>query len=242
MRRDCEKRTRLGVVLPSVNTVVEPWFNRVVPNGVSVHAARMLLADEISAEALTRMDAQEGARALRQLASCRPHAVAYCCTASSIVAGAGHDDDLMAGIRETCGVAGTTATRAILEALRVLECTRVIEVSPYTEEIDRAERRFLAAAGITVVAGGCMGIGDGFLLASPEPEEIRRLAHRHWQHDADAVLISCLNFRSHETIEALEKDFNMPVVTSTQAVLWRVLRLAGVTDRLDGCGRLLREH
>jgi maleate cis-trans isomerase len=59
-----------------VNTVVEPWFNRVVPNGVSVHAARMLLADEISAEALTRMDAEEGARALRQLASCRPRAVA----------------------------------------------------------------------------------------------------------------------------------------------------------------------
>ena len=33
-----------------------------------------------------------------------------------------------------------------------------------------------------------------------------------------------------------------PVVTSTQAVLWRLLRLAGVETPIHGFGRLLREH
>jgi maleate cis-trans isomerase len=32
-----------------------------------------------------------------------------------------------------------------------------------------------------------------------------------------------------------------PVVTSTQAALWRFLRLAGVDTLIDGCGRLLQE-
>jgi maleate cis-trans isomerase len=32
------------------------------------------------------------------------------------------------------------------------------------------------------------------------------------------------------------------VVTSTQATLWHVLRLAGVDAPISGYGRLLREH
>jgi maleate isomerase len=32
------------------------------------------------------------------------------------------------------------------------------------------------------------------------------------------------------------------VITSTQATLWHVLRLAGVKDAIAGVGRLLREH
>ncbi len=35
---------RLGVIVPSVNIVVEEWYPCVVPNGVSVHFARMLIA------------------------------------------------------------------------------------------------------------------------------------------------------------------------------------------------------
>lgn len=31
---------RLGVIVPSVNTVVENWYPKIVPDGVSVHFAR----------------------------------------------------------------------------------------------------------------------------------------------------------------------------------------------------------
>ena len=34
---------RLGVIVPSVNIVVEAWYPRAVPAGVSVHFARMLM-------------------------------------------------------------------------------------------------------------------------------------------------------------------------------------------------------
>ena len=36
------RRARLGIVVPSVNTVMEPWAQRTVPEGVSVLAARMI--------------------------------------------------------------------------------------------------------------------------------------------------------------------------------------------------------
>ena len=67
--------TRLGVILPSVNIVVEEWYPRVVPDGVSVHFARMLIAGGSAPEKIIAMDRQDGRRAIEQIASCRPHAV-----------------------------------------------------------------------------------------------------------------------------------------------------------------------
>ena len=115
----------------------------------------------------------------------------------------------------------------------------------------RATRRIFHAVGdrprprasrIRAVAGTCLGIADGFRLAEPAPEAIFEAALGVWDEDSDGMLIACLNFRSHPIIEALEARIGKPVVTSTQAVLWHTLRLAGVATPVPGYGRLLREH
>ena len=81
------EQIRLGVIVPSVNSVVEAWYPRAVPDGVSVHFARMLMPAGTSPERIIEMDRTEGIHSMQQLASCKPHAVAYGCTASSIVQG-----------------------------------------------------------------------------------------------------------------------------------------------------------
>ena len=53
---------RLGVIVPSVNIVVEEWYPRVVPEGVSVHFARMLITDGSSPEKIIAMDREDGMR------------------------------------------------------------------------------------------------------------------------------------------------------------------------------------
>ena len=47
---------RLGVIVPSVNIVVEEWYPRVVPEGVSIHVARMLIGAGTSRERIIAMD------------------------------------------------------------------------------------------------------------------------------------------------------------------------------------------
>jgi maleate cis-trans isomerase len=61
-------------------------------------------------------------------------------------------------------------------------------------------------------------------------------------HLARMLIAACLNFRSHSIIDVLEARIGRPVVTSTQAVLWHLLRLAGVDTPIHGFGRLLEEH
>ena len=235
-------RARLGVILPSVNTVVEPWFSRVVPADVSLHAARMFLSNDLSAAGIVEMDRTDGSRAIRQIAGCRPHAIAYCCTASSVLQGRAYDEHLRQEITDATGVPATTATDSILEAFRLLGISRVTAVSPYTEEVDAAEHRFFAAACVEIVSHGRLDIADGFGLAAPGRETIKSLARRVWDPRADGLLITCLNMRAHEVADELEAELGKPVVTSTQATLWRLMRLAGIDDRIGEFGRLLREH
>jgi maleate isomerase len=233
---------RLGVIVPSVNIVVEAWYPRVVPAGVSVHFARMLMPAGTSPERIIEMDRTDGMRAIHQLASCRPHAIAYGCTASSIVQGHEFDAHLRGEIAHIAGCPATSATNSIFAACAALGMKRVTAVSPYPEAVDAAEHRFFAAGGVATIAAAHLGISDGFRLAEPTAEAILDVALGAWDPQSDGLIIACLNFRSHPIIDALERQIEKPVVTSTQATLWHVLRLAGVDTPIAGYGRLLREH
>lgn len=235
-------RARIGIVVPSVNTVMEPWAMRVVPDGVSLHFSRMFIPPAVTADSLIEMDRTEGKAAIRQLSSVFPSAVAYGCTASSIVQGLNYDAHLRAEMQEAHGAPATTAAHAILSALEAVGARRISIVSPYTKEVDEAEHRYFASAGLDVTGGACLGIADGFLLAEPSPAALYRLGCEGCDPKADALVVSCLNTRSHTVVEALEQSLGKPVITSTQATLWHVLRLAGVKDAIAGLGRLLREH
>ena len=236
------RRARIGIVVPSVNTVMEPWAARAVPEGVSVHFSRMFMPPNTTTEGLIEMDRTDGQSALRQLSSLHPHVMAYGCTASSIVQGLAYDAHLRKEMAEAYDVPATTAAHAIITALNTLGARRISMVSPYPAKLDAAEHAYFRKAGFEVLGGDCLGIIDGFRLAEPSPDTLFELGQRGMAAAADALVISCLNTRSHTVIARLEKSLGKPVVTSTQATLWHALRLAGIEDRLTGHGRLLEIH
>ncbi|MBS0550360.1 MAG: hypothetical protein JSR24_21580 [Proteobacteria bacterium] len=236
------RRARLGIVIPSVNTVMEPWAQRTVPDGVSVLAARMFIPPATTPEAFIEMDRNEGKTAIRQLSSVLPDVIAYGCTASSIVQGLDYDAHLRAEISDDYKVPSTTAAHAIVTAVATLGAHTVSIVSPYTKDVDEAEHRYFEKAGLKVVGGACLGISDGFALAEPDADTLFDLGKRGCDGRAEALIMTCLNTRSHTVIDRLEQALGKPVVTSTQATLWHALRLAGIPDKVAGFGRLLAVH
>jgi maleate isomerase len=60
--------------------------------------------------------------------------------------------------------------------------------------------------------------------------------------DAQAVFLSCTALRSIECIETLEKSLGKPVLSSNQVMLWRLLRLAGCENKIQGFGKLLADN
>jgi maleate isomerase len=232
--------SRIGVVLASVNTVVEPFFSRAAPAGVSVHANRMLIGRAATAAAVEEMDAQ-GVQAAKILATCQPGAIVYACAASGLVRGREHDLSFVRELRAATGIACVSATEAIVHALTAVDAHRISIASPYVEELERLESAYFEACGFEVASSHGLGIGDTHALADLTGAQIADLARAAWRPGCDALLIACLNIRSHEVIDELERELGRPVITATQAALWAGLRLVGVKDFVTGYGRLLAE-
>jgi len=233
---------RLGVIVPSVNSVVEPWFAEVLRPHATVHATRMLLADDVTQESLRKMDREEGMAAALRIASCRPQAVAYCCTASSVVQGCEYDLELRQHLQKATGCPSFTAAGALIDALREVGARSISIASPYTDSIDHAEAAFFESAGFRVLRTANLGISDGFGLAAPDAKTMYQLAREAWDPRSDALVVSCLNMNSQRVAGLIESQTQRAVVTSTTATLWKLLKMAGMQIRLGGFGRLLSEH
>src|SRR5690606_4793450 len=121
----------------------------------------------LTPDALRRMDHEEGMHAAVRIASCRPHAIAYCCTASSIVQGLSYDRQLQQELETATGIPSFTAVGAIIDALHALNVKTIAVASPYTDAIDHAEAAFFEEAGFRVLGSANLDIADSFDLASP---------------------------------------------------------------------------
>lgn len=229
--------TRIGAVLPSVNTVIEPLYWRSLPSEISLHSARVFLSSPLTAAGLIAMRDQV-VQAGRCLASCRVSVVVYLCTASGFADDAASDQRAMEELEAAVGVPVVTVVDAIESACERLGVSNVILISPYSAEFERSEIEMFDGRGIRAVAHQSLGIVDPFELASPRPHEIAELVRKTWRDDADSILITCANLRSQEVIAELEQKFGVPVITSTQAPLWLALRTVGIRDSLLGWGKL----
>jgi maleate isomerase/arylmalonate decarboxylase len=235
------RRARLGVIVPPTNTANEAEWNRTAPEGVSVHSTRMRLHGPGSTESELRADL---ARHAAELAEADADVIAYGCTAGSLTVPATVLAEFM---ERTSGRPCITTAQALVEALRALGVQRVALATPYHDALNAHEAAFLAAHAIDTVACRGLGLGAGGVheyraIALVEPEAVFAHAVSADTDAAQAVLVSCTDFATLGVIERLEQTLGKPAVSSNQATFWLALRRAGIADRLDGHGRLLREH
>ena len=133
-----------------------------------------------------------------------------------------------------------TTGRAITDALARLRIKKLVLISPYVQEINRHEIRFLGEAGVEVIHDLGLGLRGGAEFTTVTPERWKAIALANRRADADGYLLSCTNTTMIDVIEDVEQALGKPVVTSNQAALWGALRKLELTQPVAGLGRLLR--
>ena len=231
---------RIGLIVPSSNTTMEPEFYKMAPEGVSIHTARIRLK-EVRAEALREM-AEDVAGAAELLSTAGVNLIVYGCTTGSLLGGIEWERGLIKKIQESGGSTSFSTALAIVEALREFGAKRIVVATPYIEELNALEESFLEAHGFEVLQMQGLGLVRNLDIGREAPSTAYRLAHEVFKTEADAVFISCTNLRTIEVIKALEVDLGRPVVTSNQASMWKALRTGGFKERILGYGSLLEEH
>ena len=229
-------RLRLGVMFPSVNFVLEPQLNAMLPDGVSLHFMRLRYA---SGDKLRMLDGLEAGIAL--LDGAGVECIAFHCTAVSMwdVETSQHIAERIAACTNTPFVITSTA---IVSALRELDARRIVLVSPYVQETNDREIALLAHHGVTVSRDRALGISGAAKMGAVTPETWYDTVMAMRDESADAYFVSCTAVKSADVIDRLEAALGKPVITSNQAMLWHALRHSGISDSTPGFGRLLRDH
>ena len=223
------------MMFPSANSVAEPQINAMLPPGVALLTTRLHLESDRPLSMLERTEEATGL-----LVDAGVDLLAFHCTGVTM-----YDLDVAAQVKAR--IAACTATPAIVTAdaivaaLQALRATRVVLVSPYVQVTNDREKALLAHHGIPVIADKGLALRGAIAYGSVEPQGWYDHVVSMRRPDADAYFISCTAIKSADAVDALEYELGRPVITSNQAMLWFALRRAGITDSIEGFGRLLRD-
>ena len=232
-------RAKLGLIIPSTNTVAEQEWHLMVPKGVSVSTARVMLEGSVSQDSFDGM-AKSTEAAAQQLGTAELDMVAYACTAGTFLC---PREEITASISRQCGCPAITASDSVLHALKRLGVGRVAMGTPYVDYVNEGEISFLREEGVEVVQWYGLGLGETQeerrAMNRVPPEAVIRLARVIDHPDAEAIFISCTALPATGVIEAIERATGKPVITSNQATLWSCLRRLGINDSLPSSGKLM---
>ena len=235
-------RARLGVLVPSGNIVTEPEFSMIVPEGVSCHYHRYKFGGiRQKGDGLTGLF-QAGdyiVEASKLMADTQPSVIAMTGTGTSFIGGYEYDRKLIEKMRAVNDdIPATTTSTSVIDALQCMGIKKVSIAMPYLEEVARVAVKFVEDNGILVQDAKWLDMG-GFEIHRVTKETLLQLAKAVDTPESEALFISCTSLHTFELIDNLETDLGKPVITSNQATIWNMLRLAGIRENITGFGQLL---
>ena len=231
------KNFRLGVIVPSANVIMEPDMYRMAPDGVTVHFSRAVITED-SAEQLSRL-ADDVPRCCTELSHGKMDVYAFGCTSGSLYGGAGYDQEIIQTMVRMTGNPATTTSTAVLEAFEHLAVKRISVVTPYEDWLNKRLITYFEDNGIEVVSIIGLGIPDPEGIASQGADTIFDLVQQVDRPQAEAVFISCTDFKGAQALERIEAELGKPALSSNQATMWKMLDLCDCRASVTGFGGLL---
>ena len=153
----------------------------------------------------------------------------------------GSDRQLGKKLSDKFGVPVAAGLTAEVEALKAMNCQKLVVGTPYPEELNDRLKRHLEASGFEVLQIAGYGVrknADLTDLPVHASYKIAKRLHANGQH-ADGVFIACPRWPTLPDVELLEQEIKKPVVTSSLACIWYAMKLIDVRENVRGYGQLM---
>ena len=239
-------RSKVAVIVPSTNTVVEHDLAQWRPAGVTFHAGRMhitnpnLSNDEEFEELIEQLDATIEA-AVERVLTCQPDYMLMGMSAGTFWGGLEGSKAFTRKIQALSGLPVSTGSTSTAAALTAFGVRRIAVFSPYQPVADKQVSAFYEEAGFDVVSVTGLRCATATAIAAVTPDEIGRTIRAIDGPDVEAIVQVGTNLSFVRQAEGLEGFLGKPVIPINIAVLWHALRAMGINDRIEGCSSLMRE-
>ena len=223
---------RIGLIVPSSNTNVEPDFVLLAPKGVTVHSVRSGGYDVTAvpdSDEMRQYVRQSLDPILQDLMGGRMDIIAYGCTSATLSDGPDFDAEFCQQLQEKTGKPAVTTAGALVEAIQAIGAKRVAFTSPYVKLLSREAVVYLEQSGINVVNEIVFEQELTSLQQNAlTPQDAYNMAQKADHPQAEAIVISCTDYRAVEAIPFIEEALGKPVITSNQALMYACLQRLNV--------------
>lgn len=233
-----ETKACLGLIVLQVDETLENEFRRAIRDfDVSLFHSRIPSHPSVTKENLIKMaeDMPSAAGLLPQ--STRFDAMAYACTSGTTIIGPAQ---VAAKIHtQHPGVPVTEPITAAVMACRALEIKRLGFLTPYVPEVSDAMRILLEEYGLEITNFGSFEQDQEKVVAKiAEASTLEAIVRLGEKAECEGVFVSCTNLRTFGILDEAEQILGKPVISSNLALVWHMLRLAGVKGQGTAPGKL----
>jgi maleate isomerase len=235
--------TRIGMLTPSSNTVLEPATYRLLgamPE-VSAHFARFRVTEiALTPDALGQFDQTPILNAAELLSHARPDVIAWNGTSATWL-GFDRDEALVAEITGRTGIPAVTSILALNTIFARMKARRIGLVTPYTGDVQAKILANYQAAGFTIAAERHSGIRDNFAYSQIPAADIEAMIREVAAEKPDAIAAICTNMDATRLAPQMEAQIGIPVIDSIACALWGALDALGIAKTpLEPAGRMFR--
>ena len=241
-------RKKFGVIAPSTNTIVEPEYAWLQPDGVTNHHARITIpddpvTDDQSFETLIDTIRLNTMSAIDSVMTCSPDYLVVGMSAETFWDGAQRASELHKDFESRAGVGvamGSHACRAALKAYsEEKEIKRIAVLTPYMPVGDRMVERFFNDIGYDVTRVLGLKSPSPRMIAHESESKLRDAVMQLEQDRPDAIIQCGTNLAFMRVAAEAEQQLRKPVIAINTATYWYALRQTNICDQISGLGRLM---
>ena len=227
------RNKRIGLIVPASNTNAEPDCVSLCPPNVTVHSARSGgydVEDIPDSTEMRRFARQSLDQNCKDLVDARVDIIAYGCTSATLSEGPEFDESFCKSIQAEAGRPAVTTAGALIEAIESIQAAKISFTSPYVKALSQEAVQFLAKCDIETVKEHALERELNSLEQNAlTPQDAYNMAMEADCSEAQAIVISCTDFRALEAVPAIERVLNKPVITRKQALMFACLKRMDVS-------------
>jgi len=239
-------RKRIGVVVPSTNTTVQPETDMLKVPGVTCHTGRVTIkerplnTEEAFFEHMQMMRDGLGT-AIDQIMTAGLDHLIMGIALETFWGGIAQADKLAADLAQRAGVGVTMGSTASVAALKKFNAKKLAILTPHQPRGDEMVRAYFVEAGFDVVRLKGLKCTTPRAIAQVPLQDIRNGLRELAGDDVDALLTLGTALPAGEVAAEAERWLGKPVLAVNVVSYWHAIRQCGIDDRVFGHGRILEE-
>lgn len=241
---------RVGQIVPSSNTTMEteiPAILRareiVAPERFTFHSSRMRMK-KVTKEELAAMDADSDRCAL-ELSDARVDVLGYACLVAIMSMGLGYHRVSEKRLHERTVENGApapvvTSAGALVDGLHAIGAKKVSILAPYMKPLTKLVIDYIENEGVEVVDSISLEISDNLEVGRQDPLAPAEITKRLNTAGVDAIIASaCVQMPSLDSVQLIEDRTGLPVISSSVATTYVMLKQLDLYTAVPGFGSLL---